>query len=93
MHDADDNERVVGHTEVSAIPSKDMKLEPWPNPVACDARDAEFSDAGKVGDKLADELFSCRWTAVGDVVVDAVEIEAGSVGDDELARLDGTSPC
>lgn len=80
---------LVRDPEVRAICAERVHTQARPQPIAGNSRDANTGDPVQVGDEPGDEALGGLVTVGSYVVVDAVEISAGRIGDDECAALDG----
>lgn len=89
VHDADDNKVLVRHAEVGAIFAERVHAQARPQPVSGNARHADAGQAVQIGDKSRDEPLGGVGAVGGDVIVDAVQISAGRIGDDEFAAWNG----
>lgn len=88
MQDAEHNQAVILDAEVSAILAERVHAQAWPEPIAGNAGNAEASGAVEVGDEPGDEPLGGLRTICRNIIVDAVEIGAGRISDDEFAALD-----
>lgn len=89
VHDADDNQVLVRRAEVSAICAERMHAQARPQPVSGNARHADTGHAVQIGDEPGDEPLGGLGAVGGNVIVDAVQISAGRIGDDEFAAWNG----
>lgn len=86
------NELSVIDAEVDAILIKGMHPETWTQPVAGRTGHAGTGNAVQVLDEALDKALGGLGAVLGDVVVDAVEIGLGRIGDDERAALNDCGP-
>ena len=89
VHDADDNQVLVRHAEVGAIFAERVHAQARPQPVSGNAGHADAGQPVQIGDKSGDEPLGGLGAVGGDVIVDAVQISAGRIGDDEFAAWNG----
>jgi hypothetical protein len=89
VDDPDEDEMFLLDTEVCAIVSERMHAQALTYRVPFYPSHTTLGHAVYVAQQFLDEPF-CRWLTIGsNVVVDAIEVIAGQIGDDECPALDG----
>lgn len=78
-----DDEPIVGNAEIGAILSKRMHAQAWPDPIAGNTCEAVAGDPMHVGDEGGDEPLGSLRAVAGNVVVDAIEVGARRLGQNE----------
>lgn len=83
---------VIRNPEISAILPIHMQAQTRPDPITGSPGHPKIGNPGKVADHRCYKLVGSREAFHCDVIIDAVDVVAGEVSEDERAAFDGKPP-
>ena len=92
MHNANDDEMRIIDAKICAMLAMDRQPKPWPDPITDGSGHSEAGDAVEIADHPLDETTGCSGVVGGNVIINAVEVCLGRIGDDERTAFDGCGP-